>query len=276
MKKFITIALAATAAIAAASPAGAQFHDGRAQFRSDHLRMQLQAGVQSGAITRAEAMPLRRQLRQLFDLERRYAAGGFSGRERADLQNRMASLRQGIRMAGRDGNGRYDRDDDRWSDRRDCPPGLDRRNNGCLPPGQAGRDDGDGRWSDDRPGRGEWSDRSRDGHDDRDTDREDRIAADRSGEDRYDRGDEDYDDRDDRYDDRETRRDGIGGVFDSVLGGGGLRVGERVSADMGAVPSAYRSRYRDRDGVYYRSDGRQIYQIDAGTQTEVRIHPMTR
>ncbi len=42
------------------------------------------------------------------------------------------------------------------------------------------------------------------------------------------------------------------------------------------MPYAYRNQYRDGSGVYYRSDGRNIYQIDARTQTVARIYPMTR
>jgi hypothetical protein len=42
------------------------------------------------------------------------------------------------------------------------------------------------------------------------------------------------------------------------------------------VPYEYRSRYRDGNGVYYRSDGRQIYQIDARTQTVLRIYAIDR
>ncbi|MET1111406.1 MAG: hypothetical protein ABWX67_07775, partial [Allosphingosinicella sp.] len=68
----------------------------------------------------------------------------------------------------------------------------------------------------------------------------------------------------------------VGQVIDRVTGTGGLRVGQRVSADLGGVPYAYRSQYRDGDSVYYRSDGRNIYQIDARTQTVVRIYAMNR
>lgn len=74
-------------------------------------------------------------------------------------------------------------------------------------------------------------------------------------------------------------RSGIGGVIDSVLGRNncnGLGVGQRVSGNLYAVPSQYRYQYRDGNGVYYRSDGRNIYQIDARTQTVVRIYAMNR
>ena len=72
----------------------------------------------------------------------------------------------------------------------------------------------------------------------------------------------------------DTRRSGLGGFIDSILGGGGLRVGQRVTGDLYAVPYEYRSRYRDTGAFYYRSDGRRIYQIDSRTNVVARVHPM--
>jgi hypothetical protein len=73
-------------------------------------------------------------------------------------------------------------------------------------------------------------------------------------------------------------RGGIGGLIDGVLGRSdnncGLRVGARATGNLYSVPSQYRYRYRDGNGVYYRSDGRNIYQIDARTQTVLRIYAM--
>jgi hypothetical protein len=71
----------------------------------------------------------------------------------------------------------------------------------------------------------------------------------------------------------------IGGVIDSVLGRNdnyncSLRVGARATGNLYSVPSQYRYRYRDGNGVYYRSDGRNIYQIDARTQTVLRVYDM--
>jgi hypothetical protein len=271
----LLIALAATTAFTAAAPAAAQYGAGNAELRVDQLQAQLQAGVQSGSITRAEAMPLREQLRQLTRLERQYAAGGFSNQERMDLRSRIQTLRQGIRMAGRTGDSRYDRDD-RYSDDgygRDCPPGLAKKDNGCLPPGQVGRDDRDDRWGEDRYARTDMMDRNRDGYDDRDLNRDRRI------DDREWRmADAGYrgDDRDDRYEDRgEPARTGIGGVIDNLLGGG-VRVGQRIPAGLGAVPSEYRSQYRDGNGVYYRSDARAIYQVDASNDTVLRVYSRSR
>ena len=255
MKKFI-IGLAATTAIGAAAPAAAQYAQGgtNIQLRTDQLQSQLQAGVQAGTITRAEAAPLREQLRQLTQLERQYSRNGLTGQERSELQNRMRNLRQGIRMATRGGDSRY------------------------------GQDDRYGNSS-------QVIDRNRDGYDDRDLNRDrrvddrewqiaggqydndDRYGDDRYGDDRYGSNDRDYDDR---YETNTPQRGGIGGLIDSVLGGGGLRVGQRVSGNLGAVPYEYRNQYRDGNGVYYRSDNRAIYQIDARTDTVVRIYSLNR
>ena len=42
------------------------------------------------------------------------------------------------------------------------------------------------------------------------------------------------------------------------------------------MPYEYRNQYRDGNGVYYRSDNRAIYQIDARTDTVVRIYSLNR
>jgi hypothetical protein len=69
------------------------------------------------------------------------------------------------------------------------------------------------------------------------------------------------------------RRSGISGVLDSVLGRNGcLEVGDRVSGNLYAVPTHLRSRYRDTNYSYFRSDGRLIYEVDARTNTVVRIY----
>jgi hypothetical protein len=271
MKK-ILLSMAAVSALAIGAPAAAQYSNGGYQnggyqnggyqngvhanvngnvaARIGQLQARIQAGVQSGAISRQEAVSLRQQLRQLRDVERHYSVNGVTGREQADLQLRIRNLRQQIRYA-EGGQGGY-------------------RNDGY----DGGYDGG--------YANGQRVDRDRDGYDDRDYDRDGRWEDDRMGRNRDGYGDRDYDrngrwddDYQDRYEDQ-SRRGGIGGVLDSVLGRGGLRVGQRVSGGLYAVPSEYRSRFRDGNGSYYRSDGRSIYQIDARTQTVVRIYPMSR
>jgi hypothetical protein len=68
---------------------------------------------------------------------------------------------------------------------------------------------------------------------------------------------------------------GQGGPYEEV-DQGGLRVGQRATADLGGVPYEYRGQYRDGGSVYYRSDGRAIYQIDARSGTVLSIHPIGR
>lgn len=191
---------------------------GNVSARIEQLRVRIQTGVQSGAISRQEALPLRTGLRSLTQLERRYSRNGLNDQETRDLQMRLRSLRQDVRRADQGANGRYDD----W----------DRQN---------GRDD--------------------DRYDDRDYGREDRRD----------------DDDDDRYRQPE-QRGGLGGVIDGVLGRNTatLEVGQRAPSDLYGVPYEERDRYRDTDRSYYRSDGRQIYQIDARTQTVIRIHSMNR
>lgn len=245
MNKFIA-AMATVSAMAIAAPAAAQYPgqqngyrasgqaDANLSARIDQLQVRLQAGVQSGSITRREAMSLRQQLRQLGQLERQYARGGISGRERGELQRRMREVRQAIRAA--DGNHQA-----RWD-------GYD-------------REDGYGRY--DQYG----------------------IAGGYGGSARVDADRDRYDDRDRRWDDDESEgrfqqaqpgRRGLGGIVDSLLGGGGLRIGQRATADLYGLQGSYRDQYRDGGGTYYRTDGRLIYQIDARSQTVVRVHPMRR
>lgn len=73
-------------------------------------------------------------------------------------------------------------------------------------------------------------------------------------------------------------RGGIGGLLEALLGGGSgsLRVGQRVSGNLYAVPHQFRDRYRDGYGLHYRSDGRVVYEIDDRTMTVTRICRMDR
>jgi hypothetical protein len=151
-------------------------------------------------------------------------------------------------------------------------------------------------------------DANRDGFDDRDIDRDGRwdddVAAGRSraelyaGNDRIDANRDGFDDRDldrdgrwdddvnaGRYqgqggpeigddwviDETAQSRGGVQGLFDTVLGTGALRAGMRAPDNLYAVPYDYRSQFRDNGSVYYRSDGARIYEIDARTQTVVRV-----
>ena len=249
MKKML-ISVAALSGIGIAAPVAAQYpianQNGSSveaganlSARIAHLQTRMQTGVQSGAITRQEARPLRQQLRQLTQLERRYSRDGLTRQERTDLQQRIRPLRQDLRMADGRAHGRDDQPE-QWD-----------RDDGYAQNGRYGRENG------------EYSDRidsNRDGYDDRDYNRNGRWDDDMA------------DGRD-----QPAQRGGLGGIFDRILGnagGSGLRVGEQASANLYGVPTEYRNQYRDGNGVYYRSDGRQIYQIDARTQTVARIYSM--
>lgn len=119
--KTLLFALAATSALAISAPATAQYgaqanvYSGQNAYagqpgmdnRIAQLDSQLQAGLQNGAITNAEARPIRMQIRQLARLERQYAADGVSQRERQDLQSRIRYIRDQLRAADGRGNGRY-------------------------------------------------------------------------------------------------------------------------------------------------------------------------
>lgn len=273
MNKFLAT-MAAVSVIAIATPAAAQYPssqqnpyhggqqnphyggsvnaDANLSARIGQLHERLQAGVQSGTITRQEAVPLRRQLRDLTRLERRYARNGISGQERGELRRRLRDLRQAIRIADGNDQARWDRND------RDDGYGRYERDDGY------GRYDRDNRYGgydrDDRYGGYDRVDANRDGYDDRDSDRDGRW---------------DDDVNDGRYP-QQPARSGLGGIIDGLLGGGGLRVGQRATADLYPLQGGYRDQYRDGNGAYFRTDGRQIYQIDARSQTVVRIYPLSR
>ena len=68
----------------------------------------------------------------------------------------------------------------------------------------------------------------------------------------------------------------VGGIIDSIFGGGSLRVGQRASGNLYGVPYQYQGQFRDGNGYYFRSDGRTIYQIDARSNTVVRVYSMNR
>ena len=260
MKK-ILFGMAAVSALAIGAPAAAQYNNGnyqtqggyyqnqgygndsRAEMRIDQLQARLQAGVQSGSITRQEAVQLRAQLRQLNQLERQYSRNGIDVRERQDLQLRIRNFREQIRYAEGRGNGRYG-NQGQYDDRYGNQGGYDDRY------GQQGR-----------------IDRDRDGYDDRDYDRDGRWDDDVQGgvQGGYDRGYE------------QPNRGGLGGILGSILGGNvGLRVGQRASGNLYDLPYEYRNQFRDGNGAYFRTDGRNIYQIDARSQTVVRVYQMNR
>ncbi len=193
MKK-ILLALAAIPAVVLASDAAAQpGYGARGDMgigvQLDNLDARLDAGVQAGAISNSEQRRLRYQMRDLRQLQERYARNGIDRQERATLQQRLIALRQEVRRAGGSNWGnRYGWDDNDWNGRGD---------------GNYGRGDGYGNY------------------------------------------------------------------------GRGLRVGDTIPRELrGSLYNATRLGYRDRGNIQYRSDGRQVYEINVRTNRVVRIHPI--
>jgi hypothetical protein len=150
MKKLLLSAVA-VAALGTAAPASAQIggilQDGIEGLfggggRLGQLDNRIENSYRRGEISRAEAERLHSEYLQLRRLEQEYRVGGLSREERYDLQRRVEMLERRIDQARYGGGSRYDRDG-RWDNsgdrygRNGCPPGLARKNNGCLPPGQA-------------------------------------------------------------------------------------------------------------------------------------------
>ena len=223
MRKVI-LGIAALPLLAISAPVAAQYYNpNQNQYsnqananlsdRIDQLRVRLQAGVGNRSITRQEAAPIREQIRRLNQLERQYASNGLTGRERADLQQRIRTVRQQLRVADNGANGRYAQ----WDVEDGYAPGYPQGYGQTYPQGYQPYQQGYG---------------------------------------------------------QPVQQGGIAGILSQVLGGGGLQVGQRASGNLYAVPYQYQGQYRDGNGVYYRSDGRRIYQIDARSQTVVRIFSM--
>jgi hypothetical protein len=120
--------------------------------------------------------------------------------------------------------------------------------------------------------------------------------AERSGNGRYGRGDGNdgrWGDRDDRRDDRWSGRgddDGRDGRWDNDDDDDGrdgrwdndddrdgvLRVGQRASGGLSALPAGLRTQFRDGNGSYFRYGGGNVYQIDARTNLILRVYAARR
>ncbi|MBV8686724.1 MAG: hypothetical protein JOZ90_03660 [Alphaproteobacteria bacterium] len=130
MKKLLS-AMAAVSALAMAAPAAAQSQYGyqnpynngaynngygngynanaNVDTRLARLDARIQAGVQNGTIDMREARRLRMQLREISRLDTLYSRNGYTQQERADLQARLRSFRDDLRVAdgGSNGYGAY-------------------------------------------------------------------------------------------------------------------------------------------------------------------------
>ena len=211
--KMLLLAMTAIPALAAATPAAAQYPYQSNSYAnvdagSSMLRAQLQAGIQQGTISRREAGPLIQRLNTLARLEYQYGRNGFNGRERADLEQRARSLHQQIGYADNRGYDPYQQGN-RYGNYQGGYYGSGGPYQEYYPAGNP------------------------------------------------------------------STRGGIGGVIDTLLGGGS-RDGRQVSGNLYAVPYEYQGQFRDGNGVYYRSDGRSILEIDARTNTVIRAYPMNR
>jgi hypothetical protein len=267
---FAAIPLAALSSTASAQPGygsgyGAQPNGGYQQqdYRGDQRSMgdvrtriqtlgqRIDAGVQAGEIDRMEARALRRQLRQLQQMETSYSAGGITSQERVSLMQGVRSLRDQLRTAY--GRG-YAYNDGEWDN--GYAGGAT-----TYATDQYGRPTAGGGVTYDRYGRP--------------------LVSGNVTYDRYGRPvTTGYASGNGYSGSNANSSGGIGGVLASILSGGGLRSGDVVTSAIGSalvrVPSNYSSRYRDEAGVYYRSDGERVYEIDARTNTVVRIYPMNR
>lgn len=185
---------------------------------------------------------------RIAQLDARVQAGIRSGDiNRTEARNLRAQLRYLTRLEGRYGANGFTQEE-----RRDLRERL-RTVRQQVRVADNGRYDRDTRYS--------WDDR----------DDNDNVYSGRGGP---------YEQTYDTYCDN-NNRGGIGGLISGILGGRNdngctLRVGSRVPSNLYAVPSQYRYQFRDGNGVYYRSDGRNIYQIDARTQTVLRAYSMDR
>ena len=148
MRKFLISAAIVTATVAAAAPASAQWarpHGNaygdnnhgqvqRLEARVDQIRRQIRQLDRRNILSERESRRLAEEAR---DLDRRIdalARNGFSGRDRFDVERRIARLEYRLRRDVNDGRGGYgndgygrdrDRDgrDDRYEDDRGRYPG---------------------------------------------------------------------------------------------------------------------------------------------------------
>ena len=132
------------AAIALSAPAAAQYGGqadtygrGADNFaeRIDQLESRLEDGIDAGTINRREALSIRPQIRQFVRLEARYSYDGLNRSERQDLQQRLRSLRQELRVADGRANRYRDWDDEDRYGYGDGPSGRYREvSQACFQP----------------------------------------------------------------------------------------------------------------------------------------------
>lgn len=77
-------------------PSGSAMSRDRSAAETAKIRSDIQAGRDSGQLTRREAKQLKREAWQIDNLEERYAAGGLSPAEEAELFARREALRSDV------------------------------------------------------------------------------------------------------------------------------------------------------------------------------------
>lgn len=284
------------------------------QNRITQLDARLRAGLQSGAITRSEAQSLRPQLRQLRQLERQYSANGLTRQERQDLQYRVRSFREQLRYADGGQGNRYSNwnDDDGYNGQNQNtygqnggyygqgtygqPGGYYGQNQGSY--GRNGGYYGQNQGTYGRPGGYYGQNQSTYGRNGGYYGQNQGTYGRPGGY--YGQNQGTYGQQGGYYGQNQgsygqpggyygqggpyeeveqvcENRGGISGVIGSLLGTNDcLQVGERATRGLGGVPYEYRGQFRDGNGVVYRSDGRNVYQIDARTNTVLRIYSIGR
>lgn len=101
MKKALAGLIAASALVAVAAPASAQYAGWtNINQRQAALERRINQGVRSGQLTRVEAARLRGEFRSIARLEARYryTGGGLNAWERRDLDRRFDILAVKIRL----------------------------------------------------------------------------------------------------------------------------------------------------------------------------------
>jgi hypothetical protein len=220
--------------------------------RINRLDARLNAGIRAGTIDRYEAGRLRAEINDLRNMSRSYAYGGISSAERADMAARLRSVREDIRVAD---NGSWDRyDNSYWGG---GAAGYGYNNGYGTSTGTYGNTYNNGY------GSNGYGSTYNNGY----------GTSANNG----------YYGQGGPYEEVQTcdSRSGIvGGLIDSVVGrdctSTMVRVGQRAPSNLYGVPYELQNQYRDGYGYYYRSDGRSIYQIDARTNTVLRVYPMNR
>lgn len=77
-------------------PSGGSMNRDRSAAETAKIRSDIRAGRDAGQITRREAKQLKREAWQIDTLEERYAAGGLTPSEEAELYARREALRSDV------------------------------------------------------------------------------------------------------------------------------------------------------------------------------------